>query len=195
MGGGDVAPHGTTIVAISYAGGVLLAGDRRATMGNLIASRDVQKVYVTDDYSAAGIAGTAGIAIELVRLFAVELEHYEKIEGVPLTFDGKANRLSSMVRGNLGAAMQGLAVVPLLVGYDLDAVDPSTAVASSPTTSSVGDTRSARAITQSDPAPCSRNRRSRSCIHRESTRTPRFGSPSRRSTTRQMTIRLPVVLI
>ncbi|MDI9901064.1 proteasome subunit beta [Rhodococcus sp. IEGM 1409] len=127
MGGGDVAPHGTTIVAISYAGGVLLAGDRRATMGNLIASRDVQKVYVTDDYSAAGIAGTAGIAIELVRLFAVELEHYEKIEGVPLTFDGKANRLSSMVRGNLGAAMQGLAVVPLLVGYDLDAVDPSTA--------------------------------------------------------------------
>ena len=78
-------------------------------------------MYVTDDYSAAGIAGTAGIAIELVRLFAVELEHYEKIEGVPLTFDGKANRLSSMVRGNLGAAMQGLAVVPLLVGYDLDA--------------------------------------------------------------------------
>ena len=127
MGGGDVAPHGTTIVAISYAGGVLLAGERRATMGNLLASRDVQKVYVTDDYSAAGIAGTAGIAIELVRLFAVELEHYEKIEGVPLTFDGKANRLSSMVRGNLGAAMQGLAVVPLLVGYDLDAVDPSTA--------------------------------------------------------------------
>ncbi|WP_424809628.1 proteasome subunit beta [Rhodococcus sp. 27YEA15] len=125
--GSDLAPHGTTIVAISYAGGVLLAGDRRATMGNLIASRDVQKVYVTDDYSAAGIAGTAGIAIELVRLFAVELEHYEKIEGVPLTFDGKANRLSSMVRGNLGAAMQGLAVVPLLVGYDLDAVDPAAA--------------------------------------------------------------------
>lgn len=114
-------------MALTYKGGVLLAGDRRATQGNLIASRDVEKVYVTDEYSAAGIAGTAGIAIELVRLFAVELEHYEKIEGVQLTFDGKANRLASMVRGNLGAAMQGLAVVPLLVGYDLDADDEARA--------------------------------------------------------------------
>lgn len=127
MNAAELAPHGTTIVAVSFDGGVLLAGDRRATMGNMIASRDVEKVYVTDDYSAAGIAGTAGVAIELVRLFAVELEHYEKIEGVPLTFDGKANRLSSMVRGNLAAAMQGLAVVPLLVGFDLDAADPSRA--------------------------------------------------------------------
>ncbi|MFD4367480.1 proteasome subunit beta [Rhodococcus sp. NPDC058521] len=127
MDAGDMAPHGTTIVALTYNGGVLIAGDRRATQGNLIASRDVEKVYVTDEYSAAGIAGTAGIAIELVRLFAVELEHYEKIEGVPLTFDGKANRLSSMVRGNLGAAMQGLAVVPLLVGFDLEVDDPARA--------------------------------------------------------------------
>lgn len=127
MDSGDLAPHGTTIVALTYKGGVLIAGDRRATQGNLIASRDVEKVYITDEYSAAGIAGTAGIAIELVRLFAVELEHYEKIEGVQLTFDGKANRLASMVRGNLGAAMQGLAVVPLLVGYDLDADDDARA--------------------------------------------------------------------
>ncbi|QRY64141.1 proteasome subunit beta [Gordonia sp. PDNC005] len=114
----DQVPHGTTIVAIAYRGGVILAGDRRATMGNLIATRDVEKVYVTDEYSAAGIAGTAGIAIEMVRLFAVELEHYEKIEGVPLTLDGKASRLASMVRGNLGAALQGLAAIPLLVGYE-----------------------------------------------------------------------------
>ncbi|MGO3325839.1 proteasome subunit beta [Gordonia sp. (in: high G+C Gram-positive bacteria)] len=110
-------PHGTTIVAVSYLGGVILAGDRRSTMGNLIATRDVQKVHITDECSAAGIAGTAGIAIEMVRLFAVELEHYEKIEGVRLTLDGKASRLASMVRGNLGAAMQGLAAIPLLVGY------------------------------------------------------------------------------
>ncbi|GAB20547.1 20S proteasome beta-type subunit [Gordonia effusa NBRC 100432] len=114
-------PHGTTIVAVSYAGGVVLAGDRRATAGNLIATRDVRKVYITDDYSAAGIAGTAGIAIEMVRLFAVELEHYEKLEGVPLTLDGKVSRLAAMVRGNLAAAMQGLAAVPLLVGFDTDA--------------------------------------------------------------------------
>lgn len=113
-------PHGTTIVALSYPGGVILAGDRRATMGNLIATRDVQKVYVTDEYSAAGIAGTAGIAIEMVRLFTVELEHYEKIEGVPLTLDGKVARLASMVRSNLGAAMQGLAAIPLLVGFDAE---------------------------------------------------------------------------
>lgn len=117
-------PHGTTIVAVSFPGGVVLAGDRRATMGNLIATRDVRKVYITDEYSAAGIAGTAGIAIEMVRLFTVELEHYEKIEGVPLTLDGKVSRLASMVRGNLGAAMQGLAAIPLLVGYDIDHESP-----------------------------------------------------------------------
>jgi len=122
-----LTPHGTTIVALAYSGGVLIAGDRRATMGNLIAMRDVEKVFVTDAFSAVGIAGTAGVAVELVRLFAVELEHYEKIEGRPLSLDGKANRLASMVRGNLGAAMQGLAVVPLLAGYDVDAPDPSRA--------------------------------------------------------------------
>lgn len=113
------APHGTTILAVQYAGGVLLAGDRRATMGNLIANHTMQKVFTTDEYSAAGIAGTAGIAIELVRLFQVELEHYEKIEGTLLSLEGKANRLASMIRGNLGMAMQGLSAVPLFAGYDL----------------------------------------------------------------------------
>ncbi|MEV3962848.1 proteasome subunit beta [Nocardia sp. NPDC050193] len=124
---GDIAPHGTTVVAVSYRGGVLIAGDRRSTQGNLLAGRDVEKVHITDTYSATGIAGTVGMAIELVRLFAVELEHYEKIEGVSLTFDGKANKLSKMVRDNLPAAMQGLAVVPLLVGYDQQATDPDRA--------------------------------------------------------------------
>ena len=118
----DLAPHGTTIVAVTFPGGVLLAGDRRATMGNIIASRDIEKVFPTDEYSAAGIAGTAGLAIELVRLFQTELEHYEKIEGITLSLDGKANRLSTLIRGNLGMAMQGLAVVPLFAGYDHDRV-------------------------------------------------------------------------
>ncbi|WP_199442013.1 proteasome subunit beta [Umezawaea beigongshangensis] len=121
------APHGTTIVASTFKGGVLIAGDRRATMGNVIAQRDMKKVFVTDDHSAVGIAGTAGIAIEIVRLFAVELRHYEKIEGVPLSLDGKANRLSAMIRGNLDAAMAGLAVLPLFVGIDPDAADPDRA--------------------------------------------------------------------
>ena len=115
------APHGTTIVAVAFDGGVVMAGDRRATMGNLIASRDIEKVFPADEHSCVGIAGTAGIAIELVRLFQVELEHYEKIEGIELSLDGKANRLASMLRGNLGMAMQGLAVIPLFGGYDLDA--------------------------------------------------------------------------
>ena len=113
-------PHGTTIVAVTFPGGVVMAGDRRATMGNLIAQRDIEKVFHGDDFSAVGIAGTAGLAIELVRLFQVELEHYEKIEGATLSLDGKANRLATMIRSNLGMAMQGLAVVPLFAGYDLE---------------------------------------------------------------------------
>ena len=113
--------HATTIVAVTFDGGVLMAGDRRATMGNLISQRDIEKVFSADDYTLIGIAGTAGIAIEMVRLFQVELEHYEKIEGTPLTLDGKSNRLATMIRGNLGAAMQGLAVVPLFAGFDADA--------------------------------------------------------------------------
>jgi proteasome beta subunit len=111
--------HGTTIVALTYSGGVVMAGDRRATAGNIIAQRDIEKVFATDDYSVVGIAGTAGIAIELVRTFQVELEHYEKMEGAPLSLEGKANRLSALLRGNLGMAMQGLAVVPMFAGYDL----------------------------------------------------------------------------
>jgi proteasome beta subunit len=112
------APHGTTIVSLAWADGVLMAGDRRATMGNVIAQREVHKVFEADSHSVVGIAGTAGVATEMVRLFQVELEHYEKIEGTALSLTGKANRLSSLLRGNLGMAMQGLAVVPLFAGFD-----------------------------------------------------------------------------
>jgi proteasome beta subunit len=118
---GDLAPHGTTIVAATFPGGVVMAGDRRATMGNIIAQRDIEKVFPADEYSAVGIAGSAGLAVELVRLFQTELEHYEKIEGMTLSLDGKANRLAALIRGNLAMAMQGLAVVPLFAGYDLAA--------------------------------------------------------------------------
>jgi len=124
---GDSLAHGTTIVALRYPGGVLIAGDRRSTQGNMIAGRDVQKVYITDDYTATGIAGTAALAVEFARLYAVELEHYEKLEGVPMTFAGKVNRLAIMVRGNLGAALQGFVALPLLVGYDLDDSDSNAA--------------------------------------------------------------------
>ncbi len=117
---GDLAPHGTTIVAATFDGGVVMAGDRRATMGNIIAQRDIEKVFPTDEYSCVGIAGTAGLAVELVRLFQTELEHYEKIEGTTLSIDGKANRLAALIRGNLAMAMQGLAVVPLFAGFDLN---------------------------------------------------------------------------
>ena len=113
-------PHATTIVAFTFEGGIVMAGDRRATMGNIIAQKDIEKVFPADEHSVIGIAGAAGIAVELVRLFQVELEHYEKIEGIPLSLDGKANRLASLLRDNLGLALQGLAVVPLFGGFDLD---------------------------------------------------------------------------
>jgi proteasome beta subunit len=114
-------PHATTIVAVACEGGVVMAGDRRATAGNMISKRDVDKVFPADEYSAIAIAGTLALALELIRLFGVELEHYEKMEGRTLSLEGKANRLGKMIRDNLGAAMQGLAVIPLFTGYDEDA--------------------------------------------------------------------------
>lgn len=120
-GSGDLAeqvPHGTTIVAAAYPGGIVMSGDRRATMGNVIAQRDIEKVFQADEYSCVGIAGVAGLAVELVKLFQLELEHYEKVEGTVLSLEGKANRLSHMIRSNLALAMQGLPSIPLFAGYD-----------------------------------------------------------------------------
>jgi proteasome beta subunit len=116
---GDL-PHGTTIVAMDFDGGVIMTGDRRSTAGNMIAQRDIEKVFRSDDFSCVGISGVAGIGLELVRLFQLELEHYEKLEGRTLSLEGKANRLATFVRGNLGGAMQGLVVVPLFAGFDQD---------------------------------------------------------------------------
>ncbi|MFO7700554.1 MAG: proteasome subunit beta [Acidimicrobiia bacterium] len=111
-------PKATTVLALTWSGGVVMAGDRRATAGNLIAHRRVRKVYPADDLSAVAISGTAGMALELIKLFQTELEHYEKIEGSRLSLDGKANFLARMVRGNLALAFQGLVVIPLFCGYD-----------------------------------------------------------------------------
>jgi proteasome beta subunit len=111
--------HGTTVVAIRYADGVVMAGDRRATAGNLIAHRAIEKVFPADRHSGVAIAGAAGPAMEMVKLFQLQLEHYEKVEGSALSLEGKANQLGQMVRGNLPAAMQGMAVVPLFAGYDV----------------------------------------------------------------------------
>ncbi len=115
---GPDLPHGTTIVAVDFDSGVIMAGDRRSTAGNMIAQRDIEKVFRSDDFSCVGIAGVAGIGLELVRLFQLELEHYEKLEGRTLSLDGKANRLATFVRSNLSGAMQGLVVVPLFAGFD-----------------------------------------------------------------------------
>ncbi len=113
-------PHGTTIVAAAFNGGVLMVGDRRATAGHMISQRDIEKVFRSDEFSCIGISGMAGIGLEVVRLFQMELEHYEKLEGRPLSLEGKANRLATIVRSNLSAAMQGLVFVPLFAGYDPD---------------------------------------------------------------------------
>ena len=112
------APEGTTVLALRYGGGVVMAGDRRATEGNLVAHRRLRKVFPADGYSVVAIAGTAGLALDMVRLFQVELEHYEKIEGVRLSLDGKASFLARLVRSQLPMAFQGLVVVPLFAGYD-----------------------------------------------------------------------------
>ena len=120
-GGGPAAPdhvEGTTIVALTYGDGVVIAGDRRATSGNVISKRDMRKVFEADRWSAVGISGAAGPAMEMAKIFATELEHYEKVEGAPLSLEGKANKLAQMVRVNLPLAMQGLVVVPLFAGYD-----------------------------------------------------------------------------
>lgn len=114
-------PEATTVLALTWSDGVVMAGDRLATAGNVIAHRRVRKVYPADEYSAVAISGTAGMAIELIKLFQTELEHYEKIEGARLSLDGKANYLARMVRGNLALAFQGLVVIPLFCGYDLAA--------------------------------------------------------------------------
>jgi proteasome beta subunit len=110
--------HGTTVVAIRYADGVVMAGDRRATSGNLISHRSIEKVFPADRWSGVAIAGAAGPAMDMVKLFQLQLEHYEKVEGGALSLEGKANQLSQMVRSHLPMAMQGLAVVPLFAGYD-----------------------------------------------------------------------------
>ena len=112
-------PHATTCVAVRYADGVVMAGDRRATSGNLISHRTMEKVAEADRFSGVAIAGAAGPAMEMVKLFQLQLEHYEKVEGVPLSLEGKANQLSHMLRGNLPAAMQGLVVVPIFAGWDV----------------------------------------------------------------------------
>ena len=112
-------PHATTCVALRFTEGVVMAGDRRATSGNLISHRSMEKVVQADRYSGVAIAGAAGPAMEMIRLFQLQLEHYEKVEGAPLSLEGKANQLSMMVRGNLPAAMQGMVVVPIFAGYDL----------------------------------------------------------------------------
>ncbi|HWU40125.1 MAG TPA: proteasome subunit beta [Candidatus Acidoferrum sp.] len=112
-------PYGTTVLALRYQGGVIIAGDRQATEGYQVASRRIEKVYAADDHSAIAIAGAAGPCLEMARLFQTELAHYEKLEGIGLSLEGKANKLAQMVRANLPLAMQGLIVVPIFVGYDL----------------------------------------------------------------------------
>jgi proteasome beta subunit len=117
--GDQIVPHATTCVAMRFADGVVMAGDRRATSGNLISHRGMEKVVQADRFSGVAIAGAAGPAMEMIKLFQLQLEHYEKVEGASLSLEGKANQLSMMVRGNLAAAMQGMVVVPIFAGYDL----------------------------------------------------------------------------
>lgn len=111
-------PQGTTVLGLRFGDGIVMAGDRRATAGYTIADAKMRKVFAADDFSAIAIAGAAGQAVETVRLFQLELEHYEKLTGDRLSLEGKANRLAQMIRANFPLAMQGLVVVPLFGGFD-----------------------------------------------------------------------------
>ena len=168
-------PHGTTVVAIRFAGGVIMAGDRRATAGYMIASRRIEKVFPADDYSGVSIAGAAGPAIEMVKLFQVQLEHYEKVQGETLSLEGKANQLGQLVRANLPAAMQGFAVVPLFAGFDLPASGAGSSATTSPAAATRSSTSRPRARAASTPATGSRPAGARG-----STPTTRSASRSRR---------------
>lgn len=111
-------PHATTVLALRYSGGVVMAGDRRATMGNRISNREMEKVVSADKFSGVAISGTAGVAMDMIKIFQLQIEHYEKLDGRSISLEGKANQLSQLVKSNLPAAMQGLAVIPLFAGYD-----------------------------------------------------------------------------
>ena len=100
LGSAVEVTQGTTVLGLRFADGIVMAGDRRATAGYTI-------------------AGAAGQAVETVRLFQLELEHYEKLTGDRLSLEGKANRLAQMIRANFPLAVQGLVVVPLFGGYDV----------------------------------------------------------------------------
>jgi proteasome beta subunit len=113
------APHATTVLAVRYFDGVIMAGDRRATMGNRIANREMEKVVPADRHSGVAISGTAGVAMDMIKIFQLQLEHFEKLDGRPISLEGKANQLSQLVRANLAGAMQGLGVIPIFAGYDL----------------------------------------------------------------------------
>ncbi|MFM8856151.1 MAG: proteasome subunit beta [Actinomycetota bacterium] len=113
-----LAPHATTVLALRYADGVVMAGDRRATMGNRISNREMEKVVPADRYSGVAISGTAGVAMDMIKIFQLQIEHYEKLDGRSISLEGKANQLSQMIKSNLPAAMQGLAVLPIFAGYD-----------------------------------------------------------------------------
>ena len=111
-------PHGTTVLGLRFDGGVILAGDRQAAEGYTIADARMEKVFATDPSSAMAISGAAGQAVEMVQLFKLEIEHYEKITGERLTLEGRSNRLAQFIRQNLPMAFQGLVVVPLFGGFD-----------------------------------------------------------------------------
>lgn len=114
-----LAPHATTVLAVRYLNGVIMAGDRRATMGNRISNREMEKVVPADRHSGVTISGTAGVAMDMIKIFQLQLEHFEKLDGRPISLEGKANQLSQLVRANLSGAMQGLGVIPIFAGYDL----------------------------------------------------------------------------
>lgn len=118
---GDDIPRATTILAMKYRDGVLVAGDRRATAGNMVMYDRTDKVLELDRYCVMAIAGVPATAYEMVRVLEHSFKYYRRTQLQDLSFEGKLRAVSKLLKDNVAAALSGTgAVAPVFAGYDHD---------------------------------------------------------------------------
>jgi proteasome beta subunit len=120
-GAGQELTTATTILAFKYREGVLVAGDRRATAGNMVMYDRTDKVLEIDRHSVMAIAGVPATAYEMVRILEHSFKYYRRTQLQELSFEGKLRALSKLLKENVAAALAGTgAVVPIFAGYDVE---------------------------------------------------------------------------
>src|SRR5215470_14139112 len=120
-GEGQEITRGTTILAMKYRDGVLVAGDRRATAGNMVMYDRTDKVLELDRHSVMAIAGVPATAYEMVRILEHSFKYYRRTQLQELSFEGKLRAVSKLLKENVAAALAGTgAVVPVFAGYDME---------------------------------------------------------------------------